>query len=218
MQLEKKPFALVKGFLFLVATFLIMYRITHLFMKIVPIRFHMLKNGSMVSHKSHHLTIFLALMTMLITNMALGQITIQKFASEISCDIEALAELPPIQAESKFGGLQVHLEEEIFSGGCLGTLVRTFHFVDQAGEKASAVQIVHLTDILPPDLIGIPNDITVKADQIPQVFPVDARDNSGAFCEVLFQEVREGNILLRTWSTVDGCGNNNQRTQKITLR
>jgi hypothetical protein len=100
----------------------------------------------------------------------------------------------------------------------LGTLVRTFHFVDQAGEKASAVQIVHLTDILPPDLIGIPNDITVKADQIPQVFPVDARDNSGAFCEVLFQEVREGNILLRTWSTVDGCGNNNQRTQKITLR
>jgi hypothetical protein len=187
-------------------------------MKIVPFKYLTLTRDSMVQRHIQPLAFLLTFLTSFIAHAAFSQITIQKYASEISCDIEALAELPPIQAESQFGGMQVHLEEEIFSGGCLGTLVRTFRFEDKAGEKASAVQVVHLTDILPPDLIGVPSDISVKADQIPQVFPVDARDNSGSFCEVAFEEVREGNVILRTWSTVDGCGNSNQRTQKITLR
>jgi large repetitive protein len=147
-----------------------------------------------------------------------AQITVQKYPREITCDIDAITELPTVQAESVFGGLVVHLEEEIFSGGCLGTLVRTFHFEDKAGEKATAIQTVHLTDIMPPDLIGVPGNISVKKDEIPLVFPIDARDNSGQFCEVKFTERQEGNKIFRTWSATDPCGNQNSATQILTIR
>jgi large repetitive protein len=154
----------------------------------------------------------------LLSDALMAQITIQKYPREITCDIDAITELPTIQAESLFGGLVVHLEEEIFSGGCLGTLVRTFHFEDKAGEKATAIQTVHLTDIMPPDLIGVPANLTVKKDEIPPVFPIDARDNSGQFCEVQFSEKQEGNKIFRTWSATDPCGNQNSATQVLTIR
>lgn len=146
-----------------------------------------------------------------------AQITVQKYPLEITCDVEALMELPPVQAESAFGGLVVRLEEEIFSGGCLGTLVRTFHFEDKTGAKAQATQTVHITDIMPPDLIGVPKDITAKAHQIPVAYPVDARDNSGSICEVQFEEKIEPHRIIRTWTTSDPCGNITTSRQIITI-
>jgi hypothetical protein len=155
---------------------------------------------------------------LLLSNAMRAQITIQKYPQEISCDVSALSELPAIQAESNFGGLVVHLEEEIFSGGCLGNLVRTFHFEDKIGEKATATQIVHITDIMPPDLIGIPTNITVKPNEIPKVYPIDARDNSGQFCEVSFEEKQEEKKIYRKWSATDPCGNMATATQIITIK
>lgn len=146
-----------------------------------------------------------------------AQITIQKYPLEITCDVDAITQLPPVQAESAIGGLVVRLEEEIFSGGCLGTLVRTYYFEDKAGEKAQATQTIHITDIMPPDLIGVPRDVTVKAHQIPKAFPVDARDNSGTICEVTFNETVEADRIIRVWSTSDTCGNVTTAKQVITI-
>jgi hypothetical protein len=168
---------------------------------------------------THRLTLhsILIVISLCCSSIISAQITVQKYPLEITCDVEALYELPPVQAESAFGGIVVRLEEEIFSGGCLGTLVRTFYFEDKTGEKAQASQTVHITDIMPPDLIGVPKDVTVKANQIPKVFPVDSRDNSGSICEVTFEEVIEANRITRIWTTSDPCGNITTAKQIITI-
>jgi hypothetical protein len=163
-------------------------------------------------HKAASAVLFsIAAMCSLATS---AQIQIQKYPLEITCDVESLT---PIQAESSFGGLVVHLEEEIFSGGCAGTLVRTFHFEDKTGAKAQAVQTVHLTDVLPPDLIGVPSNVSVTSDKIPKAYPVDARDNSGSICTVNFEEVVEERRITRIWTTTDPCGNVTTAKQIITI-
>ena len=146
-----------------------------------------------------------------------AQIKVQPFQAEITCDIDALADLPTISATSSSGKVSISYEENIFSGGCLGTLVRTFNYTDPAGNKAQAQQIVHISDKQPPRLLGEALNITTTADMIPQPALFGVIDNSGESFDVIFSEVRDEKSITRNWMCTDSCGNTSRHTQIITL-
>lgn len=146
-----------------------------------------------------------------------AQITVQPYSIKITCDVDGLTELPALTASSPFGTVSTEYIEEIFSGGCLGTLVRTFNFTDPAGNKASAQQFVSITDNQAPILFGEVRDISTTSEMIPEPVQFASRDNSGNEYPVVFSEKKEGNTIRRTWTCTDECGNTSEKIQIITL-
>ena len=146
-----------------------------------------------------------------------AQITIEDYPREVRCPVEELPLVHAIKATSTSGDVYVRTEDQIFSGGCMGTLVRTFYYTDDAGNTATAEQYIFLSDDRPPVLIGVPQDISVSQDAVPPPANVDNRDNSGAFYVVYFAEKKEDNKIIRTWSCEDQCGNMATARQVITL-
>lgn len=146
-----------------------------------------------------------------------AQIKIQSYQHEISCDIDALSDLPTISATSASGKVTLEYSENIFSGGCLGTLVRTFAYTDTSGEKAEAQQIVHITDRVPPRLMGEAPNISTTLEMVPEPAQFAAVDNSGESFDVIFKEVKQEKRITRVWTCTDSCGNVARKTQIITL-
>jgi hypothetical protein len=144
-----------------------------------------------------------------------AQIKILSYSHEISCDIDALHDLPTIGATSANGKVDISYAENIYSGGCLGTLVRTFNYTDEAGNKAEAQQIVHITDNKPPRLLGEAPNITTTPDLVPEPAQFAAIDNSGESYDVLFNEIKQDKRITRVWTCTDSCGNIARKTQVI---
>lgn len=147
-----------------------------------------------------------------------AQITVSPYPREISCQVDATGELEAPAASSACGEVSVEVKEEIFSGGCLGTLVRTYLYSDGCGQKATAEQYVRLLDNLEPQFFGIPDDMEASAEALPAVVTPAAWDNSGQPVEPVLRETREGNTLVRTWTVSDPCGNTATAVQRIRLR
>ncbi len=146
-----------------------------------------------------------------------GQINIEDYPRQIDCQIDGTQDLPVPKAESKCGEVKTEVSENLFSGGCLGTLVRTYIYTDGCGNTTSAEQYVSLKDNLEPQLIGVPADIEVAEDNVPLATSVSARDNSGQDTPVKFSEKRENGFIVRTWTSTDPCNNTATGVQKIRL-
>jgi large repetitive protein len=144
-----------------------------------------------------------------------AQIKVHSYQHEISCDIDALADLPTINATSPIGKVSLAYSENIYSGGCLGTLVRTFTYSDAAGNTGEAQQIVHITDHTPPRLLGEAPNITTTPDMVPEPAQFAAVDNSGESFDVIFKEVKQEKRITRLWTCTDSCGNVARKTQVI---
>jgi hypothetical protein len=168
---------------------------------------------------------FIKIMSTTLTGIALAalhngisaQINIAPYSVQISCDVDGLPELPAITATSSAGQVASAYKEEIFSGGCLGTLVRTFDFSDPAGNKAMAQQFVNITDNEAPVLYGEARDLSTTAELLPEPVQFASRDNSGKEFPVQFSEKKEGNQIIRIWTCTDDCGNVAEKRQVITI-
>lgn len=147
-----------------------------------------------------------------------AQITIAKYPIEFKCAVDATDQLEFPEATSTCGEVTRTYDEQIFSGGCLGNVVRTITYTDACGNKAQAQQYITLTDNLEPELIGVPANVTLKkGEEIPKVPIVDSRDNSGQLCPVEFSQTQKDNVITRIWTCTDACGNVAEARQTITL-
>jgi hypothetical protein len=95
-------------------------------------------------------------------------------------------------------------------------IVRTWSATDVAGNSATIVQTITVTDYVPPVIHNVPVDITVEEMHLPIPEPTNvyATDNSGAVLDVAMTETddREGVndyewSIFRTFTVVDDCGN-----------
>jgi gliding motility-associated-like protein/uncharacterized repeat protein (TIGR01451 family) len=104
---------------------------------------------------------------------------------------------------------------------CPYTLTRTWTSTDDCGNIAVATQTIVVTDNVAPTLAGVPNDVTVDCDDVPNAPTVTATDNCDDNVPVSFNETEEGEgcetTIIRTWVAIDDCGNTTVATQEINV-
>lgn len=97
------------------------------------------------------------------------------------------------------------------------SLERLWTATDACGNTSTLLQTVTIVDDEGPELIGVPDDVCDIVPEIPTVTAIDAC--TGAEAEVSFEETTEegpcGQIIRRTWSATDVCGNTSTHTQSI---
>ncbi|MGB4847885.1 MAG: T9SS type A sorting domain-containing protein, partial [Saprospiraceae bacterium] len=128
------------------------------------------------------------------------------------------------------GGVTVTFAQVIEDEGTCATdgfinLFRlTWTATDECGNSSTAFLFMALIDTIPPVIHGIPADITVNCDSIP--LPptiVFATDECLCACVLFVSETQpiagcaDGQVILRTWTAKDRCGNQTTETQRITL-
>lgn len=95
---------------------------------------------------------------------------------------------------------------------------------DGRGGTDTCDATVTIEDTTAPILIGVPGDVTVECDSIPDPANVTATDGCDPNPSVGFLEVRANGpcvddfTLTRTWTATDSCGNSTQSTQIVTVR
>lgn len=144
---------------------------------------------------------------------SMAQIEVDEYPIQVKVDVERADELAPVTTKSSCGEVQVEIKEQIFSGGCLGTLVRTYVFKDDCGNTAQAEQYISLQDDQPPQFSAFQAE-EPGIDKLPVV---SASDNSGYKVEIEMTESKADGMLTRTWVATDRCGNENRFSQSFSL-
>ncbi len=100
----------------------------------------------------------------------------------------------------------------------------TWTATDACGNSSDFVLFLSLIDTIAPVVLGVPGDITVNCDEIPAVTgEIYATDECLCACVVLFEEsvlstgCLDGEVILRTWTATDRCGNTTTESQRITV-
>ena len=107
--------------------------------------------------------------------------------------------------------------------GFSGSTVVTFTVADDCGNNATTTALFTIVDNTPPEINGVPEDITVACNNIPASAQPTAQDACDNQVDLAFNEVKlDGNCLdsytlLRTWTATDDCGNISAKTQTITV-
>ncbi|MBK7343141.1 MAG: hypothetical protein IPJ06_08630 [Saprospiraceae bacterium] len=120
--------------------------------------------------------------------------------------------------------LTMTVSSSISQQPCGYLIYRTWTATDDCGNKATATQVVTVTDNQPPVIIGVPADITADCDQLP-VPPnnVKATDDCDPNPKLTYsEEVPQGGCfgsytMIRKWTATDKCGNVSTKTQKVTV-
>ncbi len=114
----------------------------------------------------------------------------------------------------------VIMSEEIVTGECPYSILRTWTAEDKCGNTSSRTQTILVTDEEAPVFDFLPENTTVSCSDLDAPFNMTAADNC-AEPEITFSEeiLGEGceRILVRTWEARDYCGNTTTHTQEIML-
>lgn len=120
--------------------------------------------------------------------------------------------------------LTITVSSSISQQPCGYLIYRTWTATDDCGNKATATQVVTVTDNQAPVIVGVPADITAACDQLP-VPPsnVKATDDCDPNPKLTYsEEVPQGGCqgtytMIRKWTATDKCGNVSTKTQKVTV-
>lgn len=146
----------------------------------------------------------------------------QNYQYTASCD--QVPNIPAPTATDNCGTATVTLiNEQLSSGGCLGTLVRTYRAQDDCGNESGDVFVyIVLVDTVAPT-INNPADMTVECDQVPAVPQISITDNCDENPSIDFEEtITEGDCansytITWSWTATDICGNQSVATTTITV-
>lgn len=95
--------------------------------------------------------------------------------------------------------------------GCNYDIERTYTATDLCGHQAQATMIIHVVDLTPPQLTGVPPNQYVDCSEIPETPVVTATDACSSVAEINYSETQIGEgcdyIISRSWTASDACGN-----------
>ncbi|HXG65727.1 MAG TPA: hypothetical protein VNO70_11520, partial [Blastocatellia bacterium] len=104
------------------------------------------------------------------------------------------------------------------------TITRTWTATDDCGNSSSCVQTIAVVDTTDPVLTGCPADASVQClTDVPAAPTVTANDACDGPLTVSFTETQSNpgsscdNVITRTWTATDACGNSASCTQRITV-
>ena len=142
----------------------------------------------------------------------------------LSCEGEDIPVIVSAMDNCEFV-LPVEMTETESGTPCNRVIVRKWTATDQCGNMTMASQTVTITDDTAPVLTGVPEDVTVECNEIPAPADVTAEDNCDPDSEVVFTEDTEGDIcvppgqiIVRTWTATDNCGNVATASQTVTVQ
>ncbi|MEY3052651.1 MAG: hypothetical protein RLY31_2436 [Bacteroidota bacterium] len=107
-----------------------------------------------------------------------------------------------------------------------GTILRTWTATDCNGNMASVTQTIIIIDLTPPDILGVPADLTIDCNiDLPPAMPLQAADGCDlSLTSTLFPTDNLNGpgpcgtgTVQRTWTATDCAGNIRTATQLITI-
>lgn len=127
--------------------------------------------------------------------------------------------------------VNVFYQEVNTGGNCIDNykLTRTWTATDDCGNSTTGTQVITVVDTQNPTLSGIPSDITVECNAIPDPALPTANDNCDTNVSIEYSQssTQNGDVnqcghynytLTRTWKATDNCGNSVQQSQTITVK
>jgi gliding motility-associated-like protein len=119
------------------------------------------------------------------------------------------------------------LVEETSDGNtCPEIITRIYEAEDICGHIRQCIQTIRINDTIAPVLIGVPEDLTVACDDVPDPpvigTGISVQDNCDLILPEFSEEIIPGlceNIyeIVRTWTATDACGNSVEAQQRITV-
>ena len=152
--------------------------------------------------------------------------SLQGVPADITAECNAIPDPPVVTAiDDCDPNVSVTFSETTNNGNCPDALniIRTWMATDACGNTVSDSQTITVDDAMAPMLSGVPADITVECDAIPDPPVVTATDNCDLNVVVDFSEMRTDGTclyeytLVRTWTATDACGNTVSDSQTITV-
>jgi hypothetical protein len=136
-------------------------------------------------------------------------------------DVEAIDDCSEVQIE--FVDL-VREQGDCLEEGYIAKMICGWEAKDACGNTSNFNIVIFVVDTKAPDLLNIPDDITVNLDQneaIPSIATVIGTDNCDESVRITYEETHQdgvcGSEIIRTWKGFDDCGNKTIKSQKITL-
>jgi hypothetical protein len=142
----------------------------------------------------------------------------------VSCD-----DVPPAAAASASDACDpapvLSFAEAEVPGACPPerVITRTWTARDACGNESVAVQVITVVDDVAPALVGVPADVEVRCEPVPDPASPSAVDACDPAPALVYREVRiDGNcpaeyVLERTWEAEDACGNVVSATQRVNV-
>jgi gliding motility-associated-like protein len=105
---------------------------------------------------------------------------------------------------------------------CPEIITRTWNITDDCGNTTSVSQTITVNDTIAPVFNAVPADLTVQCSAlVPPLNSLYWTDNCSGSGSVMGTEVSNGmncpEVLTRTWTVMDDCGNTTIETQVITI-
>ena len=154
--------------------------------------------------------------------------TIPPVLANIPADITVECDAVPIEptnitaTDNCDSDVTIQFDEVRTDGNCEDsyTLTRTWTAFDDCGNSVSGQQVVTITDLTDPILANVPTDITINENEpLPSPLNVSATDNCDTDVEITVTDTNDGllNIIIRTFTATDNCGNIATAQQIITI-
>jgi hypothetical protein len=105
---------------------------------------------------------------------------------------------------------------------CGYLLIRRWTATDDCGNAKTGTQVITVTDETAPVIAGVPADVTVECTAVPAVAQPTATDNCDLTPTLTYNQTAGPQnactqVIYRTWTATDDCGNSTARTQTITV-
>lgn len=163
--------------------------------------------------------LFTALFTLTLAASMGAQISIEEYQHKVRCVVGEEDKLvaPAATTGDKCGEVEITYKDLLASGGCSGTVVRTWTYTDECDNSRTVEQFIYRSDDTGPVFDTPPGDVTCFMSDLPAVPTLTATDLNGLDVTITYEEKARGPLIARIWTATDSCGNETKIMQKITL-
>jgi large repetitive protein len=119
----------------------------------------------------------------------------------------------------------ISMEETVTAGICINNYVleRAYTLSDACGNTVSQTWTITVVDDAAPQLMGVPDDITIDCTEFTSLPPVNVfgidncTEDPTVSLSATSEDTECGLIFTRTWTVTDACGNISTDSQVITV-
>ncbi len=143
--------------------------------------------------------------------------------------VDCIGDIPPadignVTATDNCGNVTVtHVGDADDGNACPRTITRTYRAVDDCGNFADVTQAITVNDTIAP-VITCPPGVTIECDESTDpsnTGNATATDNCDGDVDFTYSDISDGGtcpeLITRTWTATDDCGNTAECVQTITL-